>query len=238
MARKRITESDLLDFRARADELAREVEQKYEKLDRAAIPIDDIEEREKGILLIYHSDIEAEQAMRFAKSAKAAGFAVEAVALKLDKAHDITQKRTPDWEKLLDQAQAGYAELSRRARSLNIVGTGDGAVLSIIIAEQYPVDSLAIIGAGPAMKPFAGNSGFAKLAKLAKNNLFSIVCPVMALTPEDCGAYKPSSVKMFIEMSRSDDVRLDEYPGMSVPEMWTKREHELENRIFAFINEI
>lgn len=238
VARKRVTEEDLINFRARADELSEVLERKYEKMEKAVKPAEDVEEREQGILLLYHTDVEAAQAKKFIAAAKAAGFAAESVALSTEKREQAQKERVVMWQQLLEQAQAGYLRLSEHARGITILGTGDTAALATIIAEQYPVEALMVVGAGPVMKPFAVKRTFARLASLARNNLFSIVCPVLVITPEDCGAYRAGSARLYEESTRSDAVTLETASGVSVSQMWTEREQEMEKRIFRFLKEL
>lgn len=238
MARKRVTEEDLLNFRERADELSQVLEQKYDKLEKAAKPSEDVEERQQGILLLHHADVEAAQAKKFVLAAKAAGFAAESVALSAERRDSAQKERVAVWQRLLEQAQAGYLRLGEHARGITVLGTGDTAALATIIAEQYPVEALMVVGAGPVMKPFAGNRTFSRIASLARNNLFSIVCPVLVITPDDCGAYRAASAKLYEESTRSNSVTLETVSGVSVSRMWTEREQELEKRIFRFLKEL
>lgn len=238
MARKRVTEEDLLNLRERADELSQVLEQKYDKLDKAAKPAEDVEEREQGILLLHHADVEAAQANKFVLAAQAAGFAAESVALSAERCDSAQKERVAVWQRLLEQAQAGYLRLGEHACGITVLGTGDTAALATIIAEQYPVEALMVVGAGPVMKPFAGNRTFSRIASLARNNLFSIVCPVLVITPDDCGAYRAASAKLYEESTRSNSVTLETVSGLSVSRMWTEREQELEKRIFRFLKEL
>lgn len=238
MARKRVTEEDLLNFRERADELSQVLEQKYERLKKAAKPAEETEEREQGILLIHHTDVDAAQVKKFVSAAKAAGFAAESVALRTERYGPAQNERVAVWQQLLEQAQAGYLRLGEHARGITVLGTGDSAALATIIAEQYPVEALMVVGAGPVMKLFAGNRTFSRLASLARNNLFSIVCPVFAITPDDCGAYIAASAGLYRESTRSNAVTLETVSHASVPQMWTEREQELEKRIFRFMKDL
>lgn len=238
MARKRITAEDILDFRAKADELSHELEIKYEKLEKSAKPIEDVEEREKGILVIHHSDVDRDAVRAFVRSAKNAGYAAELVEL------DSTKKRTgkPErivlWQRMLEQAQSGYLNLGEHSVNIAVLGIGDAAPVATIIAEQYPVDALMIVGGGPALKPFAASRDFSRLAALARNNLFSVVCPVLAVVPSDCGAAKPQSAKLYKDETRSDRVEIEDRPGVSVSQMWTDSEQSPEKRIFEFVNSL
>lgn len=238
MARKRITEGDLLNFRERADELSQVLEKKYDKLEKAAKPAEDTEEREQGILLLCHTDVETAQARKFISAAKAAGFAAEGVFFSDERPSSAQRERIAPWQRMLEQAQSGYMRLSERAGAIAVIGTGDTGALATIIAEQYPAEALVVVGAGPVMKLFAGKRAFSRLVSLARNNLFSIVCPVLAITPEDCGAYEPASVRLYKQSTRSPVVALEDAWGASVPQMWTEYEQELEKRIFSFLKEV
>ena len=238
MARKRITADDILDFRAKANELSQELEDKYEKLEKAAKPREDVENREWGILVIHHTDVDYDSVRTFVRAAKNAGYAAEIVEIDTAKKHGGPPERVIMWQKILDQAQLGYLTLSQRAARVAVVGTGDAVAPAVVLAEQYNVDALITVGGGPVMKAFASPRAFSKLAALAKNNLFSVVCPVLAIVPEDCGAYKPASISLYRDCSRSPRVDIDEYPGMSVPIIWTDGEQTLEKSIFGFIDSL
>lgn len=238
MARKRVTEEDLLNFREMADELSQVLEQKYDKLEKAAKPAEEVEERDQGILLIHHTDVDAAQVKKFVSAAKTAGFAAECVTLRIER-HDQAQKeRIAVWQQLLEQAQAGYLRLGEHARGITVLGTGDTSALATIIAEQYPVEALMVVGGGPVMKPFAGKRTFSRIASLARNNLFSIVCPVLVITPDDCGAYRAASARLYEDSTRSKAVTLETFSGASVSQMWTEHEQELEKIIFQFMKEL
>ena len=238
MARKRITEADIMEYRQKADELYRELEIKYENMEKSAKPVEDVEERELGILLLYSADVDQAQIKRFSSSAKRAGYAVETVDVSLKPEDHDPRKRVPGWQTQLDRAQTGFVLLSDRTQRIAIMGTGEAVPAACVLAEQYPVDALIIVGEGPALRPFNPDRTLSKLAVLAKNNLFSVVCPVYAVTAGIPGPFKAGSARMFEASSRSGNVQIEEEGGISAAQMWTEREQMLENRIFAYLDQL
>lgn len=237
MARKRITEEDLLSYRKMADELSEEVAVKYDALEKAKKAAEDVEVRDIGILLLRSDDVDIEKMRLFAANAKRNGFAAEMVDLEKHIVPGAAPtKRVPEWERVMDKAQLGYVMLSEHAERIVVLGAGCSAPIATLIAEQYPVEALVIVGEGPAAKAFTPKRTAAKLASVAKHNLFSIVCPVYCITPEKDDVFKSGSAQLYHSSTRSDDVRLETAPGMSVSGMWTECEHELEKRIFEYMN--
>ena len=55
--------------------------------------------------------------------------------------------RTPQWQRWLTQAQEAYVELRGISERVTVIGVGNGGVLAAILAEQYPVDGLVVLGA-------------------------------------------------------------------------------------------
>ena len=242
MARKRISESDLLDFRERAEELSQAVEEKYKKLD-AERPAPEPEMGGKwGVLLIHDPQAGPGQLTAFAGRLKRGGIAAECADLSSYVPRDQFDKK-PLWQRWLEVAQEAYQRLAARCEKVMVLGTGLSCPLACVIAEQYPVDSLVTVGGG--MKPVASAllAGGAKkasyqLARLAKNNMFSIVCPILALVPEKCGAYTPQSAQMYRTHSRSDDVRVEKLPGADVAFLWTGDEKKLFEAVTGFLSGI
>jgi hypothetical protein len=239
MARRRVTEEDLLDFRNRAAELSEVLAEKYDALEKAQIPAEDLEVREIGILVLRGADVDKKQMEIFIRNAKAKGFAAELVDLEKYPSFDNRPvKKVPDWEKEMDKAQTGYMMLTEHARRIAVLGAGDTAPTATLIAEQYPVDALVVVGQGPSVKPFTTKRTVAKLAGVAKNNLFSIVCPVYCISPEQETTFKSSGAQLYQDSTRSDDVQLETVAGMSVSGMWIDCEHELETRIFDYLTRL
>lgn len=239
MARRRITEADLLEFRNRAGELAEVVAEKYDAMEKAGKAIEDIEIREIGILILREADVDKKAVEKFAAAAKASGFAAEVVDLEKYPSFDNPPSaRVPNWEAVMDKAQMGYLMLSEHSKSIAVFGTGDSAPAAVLIAEQYPVEALMIVGQGPQTKPFTSKRTVAKLAGVAKNNLFSVVCPIYCISPENDPTFKASGARLFQDNTRSEDVQLETVSGMSVSAMWTDCEQEIEKRIFEFLTRL
>ncbi|MBQ4088439.1 MAG: hypothetical protein IJC56_00975 [Clostridia bacterium] len=237
MARKRITEEDLLAFRAQADEIHQELEVKFEKMERAKKTQEELEERDIGLLILRGADVDMAAMRKFGNAAWNNGYSYEVVDLSESPVDHNPKERIPAWQRALDKAQLGYLKLGERAKHIIVIGTGVTAAAATVITEQYPVDALVIVGEGPATKTFAKDRVTARMASIAKNNLFSIVCPVYIIAPEITGDYKPGSSSMFEESSRSDDVRVEHISGMSAAQIWTEREQDMEKRIFGFLRE-
>ena len=238
MARRRITEEDLLNYRARADEMHQQLEIKYEELERAKKTREELEERDIGLLILRGSDVELDKIRKFSTAAWNAGYSPEVVDLGVIPAEHNPRERIPMWQKMLDRAQMGYLKLSERAKHIVVMGTGSTAAAATVITEQYPMDGLVIVGEGPATRAFSADRATARIASIAKNNLFSIVCPVFMIVPGIPGEYKAGAQKMFEESSRSDDVRIEHIDGMSAAQIWTDREQDMEKRIFSFLSDL
>lgn len=238
MARKRITEEDLLNFRARADEMHEQLKIKYEELERAKKTQEELEERDIGLLILRGGDVDMDIIRKFSADAWNAGFSPEVVDMSNAPVDNNPKERVPAWERLLNKAQFGYMKLSQRAKRIAVMGTGITAAAATVITEQYPVDALIIAGEGPVTRVFAADRAAARISSIAKNNLFSIVCPVYMIVPGISGEYKAGSHKLFAEASRSDDVRIEHMPGISASQIWTDRKQDAEKLIFGFLNEL
>ena len=237
MARKRITEADLLEYRVRADELKQQLDVKFEEIERSKKTQVELEEREVGLLILGGGDVDIAVLRKFATSAWNAGFSPEVVDISENIVDHNPRERIPAWQKMLDKAQFGYLKLSERVKQVVVLGAGRASAAATVLTEQYPVDGLVIVGEGPAVKTFCRDRVVARIASIAKNNLFSIVCPVYVIVPGIPGDYKPGSARMFEQLSRSDDVRIEDMPGMSASQIWTDRKQDVENRVFAFLRE-
>lgn len=237
MARRRITEEDLLEYRVRADELKQQLDIKFEEIERSKKTQVELEERNIGLLILCGGDVDIAVMRKFATSAWNAGFSPEVVDISDNAADHNPRERVAAWQRILDKAQFGYLKLSERVKQTVVLGTGRSAAAATVITEQYPIDGLVIVGEGPATKTFCTDRATARLASIAKNNLFSIICPVYAIVPGIPGDYKPGSARMFEQLSRSDDVRIEEMPGMGAAQIWTERKQDMENRIFGFLKE-
>lgn len=240
MARRHVSEADLLEFRERASELAQTVGEKYEKMDREAKKQEETPvSRETGLLLLPDSRTGTDQFRYFAQQAKQVGFAVRNV--------DVTGyvpkdrfDRTPEWQRRLDQVQGAYVALNEYARHTVIVGVGDACPLATVLAEQYPVDALVLVGEGPALRfgQGVGRSAERRLCSIAKNNLFSVVCPVLVLSPKDVGPYRPNAAKLFDTCSRSDRVEIEPVDAADASAPWTQKEGVVQRRILEFAGRI
>lgn len=234
MARKRITEADLLAFREESQRLSQEVEVKYDAMDRVAKEREVAPGiREMGFVLLHDTAADEGQLRPFAGRAKAADCAVELVKINGYRPRDRFD-RTPQWQRHLEQAQAGYLSVSERAGRVVVVGTGDSCPTALILAEQYPVDALVLVGGGPRTRPFSDRS-LSRLCSIARANLFSVVCPVLALVPEDCGRLRADAAADYQRYTRSSRVVHHPLKGKKDTDVWNEMENELTNRIFAFL---
>ena len=239
MARKRITEEDLLGFRREADKLAEEVAVKYEALDKARKPVEDVVVRDLGILILYSEDADRDAVLKFAANAKGKGYAVETAELKKNPAAaNGSLKKIPEWQEVMDKAQMSYLMLCEHSERVAVMGTGCAVPTATLIAEQYPVEALILVGQGLSVRPFTTKRTAAKLSGVAKHNLFSVVCPVYCLAPETDNVFKNDCGKLFRECSRSDDIREEVFAGKTLAGMWTECEHELETRIFDYLTDL
>lgn len=234
MGRKRITEEDLLAFQEESQRLSQEVEVKYDAMDRVAKEREQAPGvRELGFVLLHDSAADEGQLRPFAGRAKAADCAVELVKVNGYRPRDRFD-RTPQWQRRLEQAQAGYLSVSERAGRVVVVGAGESCPTALILAEQYPVDALVLVGGGPRTRPFADRN-LSRLCSIARSNLFSVVCPVLSLVPEDCGRLSPAAAADYQRYTRSSRVVHHPLAGKKDTDVWTEMENELTNRIFAFL---
>ncbi len=234
MARKRITEQDLLNFRTQAEVLAEEVGTKYEELDRAK-QVAPEPVREMGLLIL--TDEDEDGARRFAKRAYADGLAVERA--NIPGYHPIDRfDRTPEWQRRLIQAQIAYTLVSKRARRVAVIGHGRAVPLAALISEQYPVDALITIGALTGnVGDRVGRRAYARIRRIAKNNLFSIVCPILAIRTGDMSARASASCRVFSSGTRSQDVQMLEIRGADMANLFTERENELAEAVYEFLDQ-
>lgn len=232
MARRRVTEEDLLDFRARAELLSQEVEVKYEEMDRRKLAEPE-PMRDMGLLIV--ADEDEEGARRFAKRMEAGGLAVERADIRGYMPIDRFD-RTPEWQRQLTQAQTAYQSLRKRAERIAVLGFGQSVPLAALIAEQYPVDALISVGSFGVGRG-AGRRAPSRVLRIARNNLFSIVCPVLTVLPGDLSPRAATSVAVFGTRTRSRDVRLLEMRGAKMANLFTERENELAEAVFEFLAE-
>jgi len=146
MARRMITEEDLLNFRARADELAKQLEVKYEEIERSKKTQLELEERDTGLLILGGGDVDIAILRKLSTAAWNEGFSPEVVDISETFADHNPRERIPMWQKALDKAQFGYLKLSERVKRIVILGTGRSAAAATVMTEQYPVDGLIIVG--------------------------------------------------------------------------------------------
>lgn len=234
MARRRVTEEDLLDFRSQAETLSREVEVKYEEMDRKKLaepePV-----RDMGLLIL--SDEDGEGLRRFAKRMEAGGLAIE-LANVLGYMPIDRFDRTPGWQRRLIQAQTAYMNLRKRAQRVAVFGCGQSVPLAALIAEEYPVDALIAVGGFSGSEgERAGKRAPSRVKRIAKNNLFSIVCPILTVLTGDMSPRAVSYASVFGSRTRSRDVQCLEMRGAKMANLFTERENELAEAVFEFLAE-
>jgi hypothetical protein len=235
MARRRVSEEDLLNFRAQAEVLSQEVEVKYEEMDRKKRaepePV-----RDMGLLILGEGEDDAEL-RSFARRMDSGGLAVERADILGYEPIDRFD-RTPQWQRRLVQAQAAYTSLRKRARRVAALGVGQSVPLAALIAEEYPVDALIAVGAfSGSVGERAGKRAPSRIRRIAKRNLFSIVCPILTILPEDLSPRAAASAAIFDARTRSRDVRLLEMRGAKMASLFPERESELAEAIFEFLDE-
>lgn len=232
MARRRVSEKDLLDFRARAETLALEVNEKYEEMDRrkAAEPEP---VREMGLLIL--SDGEDPGLKPFGKRMEERGFAVQWADV-LGYVPIDRFDRTPEWQRRLVQAQTAYLALRERAKRIAVLGVGACVPLAALIAEQYPVDALIAAGA------FSGRAeerrGPSQIRRIAKNNLFSIVCPILTILPGDASPRAAASVRGLETHSRARDVQRLDMPEARRARLFAEHLDVLGEAILEFLAQV
>ncbi len=234
MARKRVTEEDLLAFREESQRLSQEVEVKYDAMDRVA------KEREQapgvrdlGFVLLHDSAADEGQLRPFAGRAKAADCAVELVKVNGYRPRDRFD-RTPQWQRRLEQAQAGYLSVSERAGRVVVVGAGESCPTALILAEQYPVDALVLVGGGPRTRPFRGPESLPALQHRPGQSVLRGL-PGAFAGAQDCGRLSPAAAADYQRYTRSSRVVHHPLAGKKDTDVWTEMENELTNRIFAFL---
>ncbi|MEA5067975.1 MAG: hypothetical protein VB067_03220, partial [Christensenellaceae bacterium] len=74
----------------------------------------------------------------------------------------------------LDAARDAYVRLAERCGGAAVVGLGAGAAVALLLAEQYPAETLTLVA------PERGaQRGARALARLAERNLFAVVAPTL-----------------------------------------------------------
>lgn len=228
MARKRVSEEDLLEFRARAEALAQEVGKKYEEMDRKKLA-EPVPVRDTGLLILAdEGDVRG-----FAKRMEAGGLAVERADILGYEPVDRFD-RTPQWQRRLIQAQTAYQNLRKRSRRVAVLGIGQSVPLAALIAEEYPVDALITVGAFSGRAAEGARRAPSRIRRIAKNNLFSIVCPVLTVLPGDLS---PRAAAVFDTHTRARDVQMLEMRGASMANLFPERENELAEAVFEFLDE-
>lgn len=219
------------------------METKYRQMDNAARPVPKPEPvRDIGVLMIHDALEDAGQLRQFATRLHQEGCAVMCVDLNGYVPVDRFDRK-PVWQRWLEQAQAGYQALSHRCVKTVVLGSGHSCGIACVIAEQYPVDGLILVGGGLKKKAFTLAAGPAhrasyQLARLARNNLFSIVCPILSLVPEFCGAYAASSANMYKLGTRSEDVTIKRLEGADVSKLWTDCENSVAAPVRTFLTRL
>lgn len=146
MARKRISEEDLLNFRKQAGELAKVVEEKYNRMDdEKKAEIEPEPTGYRGILLIHDAAENAKQLEGFAEKLKAKEIVADIADLDAGGNKGMFD-RTPQWQKWLEAAQNAYQSIAERCEKVIVLGTGISCPLACVIAEQYSVDALGHCG--------------------------------------------------------------------------------------------
>ena len=162
--------------------------------------------------------------------------------------------RTPHWQRWLNQAQEAYVELRGVCERVTVVGAGYGGVIATVIAEEYSVDGLVLLGcvlrpagAAAALKrwlPLVRLDGadrevraadVGKLARLAENNLFSIVGDVLVLDAPDDPAFRPDGGQRLLEGARAKRKECRELGGTTIAELPAAREAEIKKALLQFL---
>lgn len=76
----------------------------------------------------------------------------------------LEQMNASNWHEWLNTARTSYQQLREKCETVSVIGLSMGGALALIIAEEYPVDSLVCLSA--AIKTRQRFTGFARLAAL------------------------------------------------------------------------
>lgn len=74
----------------------------------------------------------------------------------------------------LDSARDAYVRLAERCDGAAVLGLGTGAAVALLLAEQYPAQTLTLIAPARGVQ-----RGARALMRLAERNLFAVVAPTL-----------------------------------------------------------
>ena len=162
--------------------------------------------------------------------------------------------RTPMWQRWLTQAQEAYVELRGVSEKVTVIGAGNGGVIATVIAEQYSVDGLIVLGcvsrptaAAASLRrwlPFVSLEGaprevhtldIGRLVRLANNNLFSIVGDVLVVQAMNDALYSPRGGEQLLAGVRSGRRESLALEGATVADMCRTHAPQIREAVLGFL---
>ena len=163
--------------------------------------------------------------------------------------------RTPMWQRWLEIAQEAYVQLRRISEGVTVIGAGYGGSIATVLAEQYSADGLVVLGsvarpvalAGRLRRwiPFLPLEGADKgisaldagrLIRLADNNLFSILAPVLVIQAMGDPAFSPRGGEALLAGVRSKRKQALEVEGATVRDMCADYAVEIRGAVLDFLS--
>ena len=209
-----------------------------------------------GCLLIHDLATGERQMERMCHFLEGEGYPVNVVNL-FGYASSGEFDRTPMWQQWLTQAQTAYVDLRRVCQRVTVVGAGEGGVIATVLAEQYSVDGLVVIGsvARPAAAleairrrlPFVREPGaregvrsldVGRLVRLSENNLFSILADVLVIQAMGDARYSPRGGEVLLGGVRSKRRERVELQGATVRQMCASHAEQIEEALSRFLRGI
>lgn len=170
MARKRVTEQDLLDFDRRMDELSGVVEEKYNRMDerkQAQQP----QIKHCGVLMLRSNEL-------LTTALECEGIAVG--SFELEESRTAANKDvSPVWSKVVNELNSSFESLS--AEEAYIYAPGDALAQGLLLAAQYPVKAVFTDGGTikSAVLPLSATDRIKnRISSIAKKNLFQVTAPI------------------------------------------------------------
>ncbi len=192
MARKRITEQDLIDFNSRMDELSVIVEEKYNSID-AVKAVEAPEIKASGVLLLKNNE---------ALISKLVREDIAYVVWDPDQAINTAGNTvTPAWNRAIDSLNAAYESVN--AESVYLYAPEEMLMAGLLLAAQYDVKAVFTEnGDTGSLVPrlFGRARALGRMNSVAKKNLFQVTAPVFA------GGKNRSEVKEFLNRNVRSEV--------------------------------
>lgn len=170
MARKRITEQDLIDFGKRMDELSGVVEEKYNRMDERKQP-EQPQIKHCGVLMLRSS---RSLAALLELSGIAVGHFDVETALSAG-----NKDATPLWSRAVNELNSSFEALN--AEEAFIYAPGDSLAQGLLLAAQYSVKAVFTNGGTlqSAVLPLSAVARIrSKISAIARKNLFQVTAPI------------------------------------------------------------